>query len=559
MKSRVRDLVQQGDRLFSKRQPILSLWQTMAEQFYPIRADFTTSRSLGEEFASHLMTGRPTLAHRDLGNSLSAMLRPRGTAWFHARTGDEDINNNSTAKEWLDGKSDVLRRAMYDQRAQFIRATKQGDNDFVAFGQTVISIDPNQYRDGILYRNWHLKDVAWCENSELVIDTVHRNWAIEARNLIKLFPKTVSPAVRKMAEKEPYREVKCRHIIIPADQYDLEKKPKNAGRFPFVSLYIDCENDTILEETPAKRSNYVIPRWVTVSGSPYAYSPCTVVSLPDARLLQQITLTLLEAGQKAVDPPMKATSEAIQGGVNSFAGGITWVDPEYDERGGRALERLMDAPGDLNWGDKREEKIERMISEAFFLNVINLPEAQGGDKMTAYETGERVKEYIRRALPLFEPMEVEYNGGLCEQSWNVSMDIGLFGSFEDMPDILKGREINWQFESPLQAANDRVKSQAFSESAQLLAQAAQLEPNVRFDLDIDKAFRDALGGVAPASWIVPEAQAASAKEQAQQVQQAQEAAQAMATGADVATRMGTAVRSAGDAAQSVQAAQAGGM
>jgi hypothetical protein len=69
-----------------------------------------------------------------------------------------------------------------------------------------------------------------------------------------------------------------------------------------------------------------------------------------------------------------------------------------------------------------------------------------------------VKEYIRRALPLFEPMEVEYNGGLCEQTWNVAMDLGMFGSFEDMPDPLAGHEIDWQFESPLQAANDRVKS-----------------------------------------------------------------------------------------------------
>jgi hypothetical protein len=41
-KSRVRELALQGDKLFSKRQPLLSLWQTMAENFYPIRADFTT-------------------------------------------------------------------------------------------------------------------------------------------------------------------------------------------------------------------------------------------------------------------------------------------------------------------------------------------------------------------------------------------------------------------------------------------------------------------------------------------------------------------------------------
>jgi hypothetical protein len=103
----------------------------------------------------------------------------------------------------------------------------------------------------------------------------------------------------------------------------------------------------------------------------------------------------------------------------------------------------MDSPGDLNWGDAREEKIEKMISEAFFLNVINLPEADPRRQDDGLRDQQRVEEYIRRALPLFEPMEVEYNGGLCEQTWNVSMDLGLFGSFDDMPDllrVLKGRK-----------------------------------------------------------------------------------------------------------------------
>lgn len=555
-KSRVRELALQGDKLFSKRQPLLTLWQTMAENFFPIRADFITQRSLGDEFASNLMTGRAVLAHRDLGNSLSSMLRPRGTAWFHARTGDENINNDASAKQWLDAKSDVMRRAMYDQRSQFIRATKQGDNDFVAFGQTVISVDPNRFLDGILYRNWHLKDVVWCENSELVIDTIHRNWQLEARALLRLFPEKVAGDVRKLAKNEPYREVKCRHIIIPEDEYDLsvEKKGRR-NRLPFTSIYIDVEHDTILEEVPVKRSNYVIPRWVTVAGSQYAYSPSTVVALPDARLLQQMTLTMLEAGQKAVDPPLKATAEAIQGGVNTFAGGITWVDAAYDEKTGPALERLMDRPGELNWGESLQERIEKIISEAFFLNVINLPEAQGGDKMTAYETQERVKEYIRRALPLFEPMEVEYNGGLCEQTWNVAMDLGMFGSFDDMPEQLKGHEINWQFESPLQEANSRLKAEAFNQAGQLLAQAAQLDPGVRFDLDIDTAFREALGAIVPANWVVPVEVANSKKAQEAQIQRATQAAQAMAGAADVATKVGGAVQTMGDAAQSVQAAK----
>lgn len=427
---------------------------------------------------------------------------------------------------------------MYDPRSQFVRATKQGDNDFVAFGQAVITADLNAHGDGVLYRAWHLRDVAWCENAELQIDTVHRDWKLEARALKKLFPKTASSKIDDIAKREPWREIRCRHILLPADEYDLEKPTGNAERFPFVSLYIDVENETILEETPARRSNYIIPRWVTVSGSPYAHSPTTVTALPDARMLQQMTLTLLEAGQKAVDPPLKATQEGISGAVNTYAGGITWVDAEYDEKMGKALEPIMDVSPGLSWGDAREDKIERLIAEAFFLNVINLPEATGGDKMTAYETQARVEEYIRRALPLFEPMEVEYNGGLCEQTWNIAMDLGAFGPLDDIPAVLRGRDIQWRFESPLQAANDRVKSQAFAQSAQLLAQAAQIDPSVRFDVDVAKAFRDALGGVAPSAWIVPEEQAQAAKQQEAEAQLAQQAMQA-AIAANAATEPAT--------------------
>jgi transcriptional accessory protein Tex/SPT6 len=93
------------------------------------------------------------------------------------------------------------------------------------------------------------------------------------------------------------------------------------------------------------------------------------------------------------------------------------------------------------------------------------------------------------------------------------------------------------------------------QAGQLLTQAAQLDPGVRFDLDIDTAFRDALGGIVPATWIVPVEVANSKKAQEQQIQKAQQAAQAMAMGADVATKVGGAVEQMGTAAQSVQAAR----
>lgn len=535
MKTRVRDLCQQGDKLFSKKAPFDSLCQTIAENFYPERADFTTTRTLGAEFAANLMSGFPVLARRDLANALSSMLRPPGEKWFHARTTNEKINEDASALAWLDRASDVLRDMMYERRSQFIRAMKQGDNDFAAFGQCVVQPEMNKDRDGILYRTWHIRDCAWCENAELEVDTVHRNWKLEARQLVKLFPKTVADVVRKAVEKEPYREFKCRHIVLPADQYDYQQTDAPRRKLPFVSLYIDTENDTILEEVAVPSNDYVIPRWVTVSGSQYAYSPATVIALPDARMLQQIGLTLLEAGQKAVDPPKVAAGEVISGGVNSYAGGVTWIDSDYDERTGEAIRDMPIDTRGLNFGVAVQQRAEAMITEAFYLNKLNLPDVQGG-KMTAFETQERVKQYIRQALPLFEPMETEHNGGICEKSFEIALRMRAFGSEFDMPPILRNQPLRFQFESPLRAASGRAKVAAYTEAAQLLQTAAILDPSTRYDVDADKSTRDALLGTGmPADWLRSQEDAQALKDQDRQAAAAKQAqAEQLGTAAQAA-------------------------
>jgi hypothetical protein len=552
MKQRVRDLIEQGDRLFSKRHPLLTRWQDIAENFYPERADFTSPLTLGEDFASNLMSSYPLLVRRDLANTFSSMLRPRATPWFHCRTDNENLNEAAGPRRWLDFASEVLRRLMYDTRAQFVRATKEGDNDFAAFGQCVIKVDPNRTFDGLLYRTRHLRDVVWCENAELKIDVVHDNWPLEVRELCRLFPRTVAKQVEQIKDKEPYREIKCRRIILPSDQYDshYEGDGRYKRRFPFRSIYVDCENDVILEEIGVPAIDYVIPRWVTMPGSPYAFSPAVNIALPDARMLQQIGLTLLEAGQKAVDPPMVAVGEIITGGVNTYAGGVTWVDAEYDERTGEAVRPMNIDTRGLNWGVAREQQCQAMIREAFFLNAIQLPEIKG--EMTAYEVQKRVEEYIRQALPLFEPMEVEYNGGLTEKSFEIALRMNAFGSPLDIPEELRGQDVQFQFESPLQSATERAKANAFLQAGQLLQAALAFDPSIRHDIDIDTAFREAvLGSGIPSDWLVDEEVAQQAKdaERAAMAQQAAAAQQLRAAGAvaGVADTAGSAAKQLAEA------------
>ena len=310
----------------------------------------------------------------------------------------------------------------------------------------------------------------------------------------------------------------------------------------FIGLFIDCDHDTILEETPLRRSPYIVPRWVTVSGSAYAHSPATVVGLADARLLQRITFTLLEAAEKAVNPPMIAVGNQIQGGLNTYPGGVTWVDADYDERTGEAL-RVLDAVSQktgIQFGIGMAQNAELMIKRAFYLDQIRLPPA--GEAMTATEVRMRTEEYIRAALPLFEPMESDYNGALCEAAFDLALENGAFGNLSDMPRLLAGQEVRFAFESPLQAAAGQQKAVAFQQAGQLLAAAVQIDPLSTVEFDARTAFRDGLDGIGEPSWIVADDVAQRARQQALQRQKEQQDAQHVADVAGAAQAVGGAIQ-----------------
>src|SRR5258706_14499067 len=121
-------LVKRAEFLFGKRRPLLPFWQEISENFLPMRAQFTRQFYLSEQFADRILTSYPLMVQRDLGNAISAMLRPREQEWFQARRGGRE-SLDKTVKAWLQWATGVQKRAMYDRHSQFVRATREGDQD----------------------------------------------------------------------------------------------------------------------------------------------------------------------------------------------------------------------------------------------------------------------------------------------------------------------------------------------------------------------------------------------------------------------------------------------
>lgn len=548
MDNNAKEILNRSGRLFSKKGQLDSLCQELAENFYPERADFTTDIELGDEFASHLFDSFPVLARRELGDAFASMLRPRDKLWFVHTVDDEEIATNTEAQKWLEYSTKVHRRALYDKRARFVRATKQADHDFATFGNAILFLDELPTKDGMTWKVYHFRDCAWMENHEGKVDLLHRRGKASARVLKQRFKK-VHKDIEKCCEKEPDQEFKFEHCVMSAEDYQyVSRKNVNRDKLPFVSVFVDVEHGELLEEAPFDSFRYVVPRWDLMSNSPYGFSPAAMVALPDARQIQSMARVLIEAGEKRVDPPIIATEETVRGEVNLYSGGVTYVDREYDERLGAAV-KALDLGKDVALGLEMVMRTQSLIARAWFTNKLGLPEQ--GDK-TAYETSLLYEQFIREITPLFEPAEHEYNAALLDESFGFLMRRGAFGSPDDIPELLQGRELTYQFNNPLQDSIERNKVNQFLATIDLTGKAMLIDDRARDHVKMDEALPDAIkGSGAPAKWTPSKDELEETREQRVEAQQAQQmmqeaqgAGEAIGTLAEASTKVSEAMNPA---------------
>lgn len=529
-------IIEAGDRLFAERGPLLLHWQELAEHFYFERADFTVLHNIGEDYASGAMTSVPALARREMGNLYRSMLRP--VDFFKIKATEDARNKASDAKAWLEYATRLQRAAMYRRAANFTKATEAGDHDHVTFGQCVIQISPTPARDGVYYRNWHLRDVVWSEDYAGSIQDIHRNCDVPIRILNGLFPGKVPSQLVNDAQKDPHKKVKVRHIVVPADAYEFgDFKPRPDHRW--VSIWVMPAENVTLETISRTYRGYIVPRANTVSGSQYARSPFTSIILPDARTKMAIERILLEAGEKAIDPPMIAVQDALRGDIGLYAGGVTMIDIDYDERTGEALRPVNADHSALPFGEDMSARYDQVIREGMMLTKINLPDTSN---MTAYQVRKIMEQHMRAHIPMFEPVEVEYNEPLCSETFEIMRSLGAFPPNE-IPDSLRGADVEFSFQSPMKDIENDGKAQKLQEGMAVIQIGAQLDPAVAQIPNAMEITRDTLSAIAwPQAWMNDEKTVAAKSRVAQEQAAEQQAGQEAAMVAEAAGKAAPAVK-----------------
>lgn len=486
MTSDVHDLLQRFKGLESERSQWEAHWQDLAEVMHWRRAAFTTDPVPGAPRNEQIYDSTPMLARRGLSAALDGLLKPKTSKWFSLRPADSRLEQDDAAKRWVEDAEDRLFRAIYNRNARFIQRSREVDDDLVTFGTGVLFIGENASLDRFRFLSIHLKDVYIAENSDGEVDTVFVRQRKTARQAIQAFGEDkLSRELRDAAGRDKRPDLLFEFLWVVMPRRDRDPRVRDNRNLPWASLTIEVKAGAVVEESGYHEFPFAIPRWDTSSGELYGRSP-GMVALGDSNSLQAMGKTFLVAGQKAADPPLLISDDALVSAPRTFPGGITYFDAETArDFGGRPPITPLETGANLPLTREMQRDVRDQIWLAFFRNVLQLP--VDGPQMTAFEVAQRREEFVRTIGPVFGQLESDYIGVVVERCFAIMLRAN---AFDPLPESLQGRGVRFSFQSPVEQARKQIEAAGAAQAFQFIAPLAQTQPDILDNFDGDAMARD---------------------------------------------------------------------
>ena len=512
---KTKNLLKRFDRLKSQRQNWESHWQEVADYMQPRKADVTKTRSKGDKRTELIFDSSPLQSVELLSASLHGMLTNPSTPWFSLKFKDTGMENEDEAKAWLESATEVMYSAF--NQSNFQQEIFELYHDLITFGTAAMFIEEDE-EDNLKFSTRHINEIFISENEKGRIDTVFRKFRISARAAIQKFG-NVSTNIAVIAKKDPYEEVEILHAVYPRADFNPSKKDKE--NMPFESVYLDASSGDELSVSGFREFPFVVPRYLKASHEIYGRSPA-MTALPDVKMLNEMSKTIIKSAQKQVDPPLLVPDDGFVLPVRTVPGGLNFY-----RAGTRDRIEPLNIGANNTLGLNMEEQRRNSIRNAFYVNQLMM---QDGPQMTATEVIQRNEEKMRLLGPVLGRLQSELLKPLIDRSFSILMRKNLFSQ---PPEFLSGQDIEIEYVSPLAKAQKSTELSSIMRAIEIMGSLSNVAP-VFDHINMDKLVRHltSIVGVPqkilkPQSELDAERQAqAQQQEQMQQMQQVQQLAEA---------------------------------
>jgi hypothetical protein len=500
-------------------------WEDLARVMLPRRMGFTSTTIEGERRTEDIYDGTPMQAARGLANAISGFMRPGGMPEVEMVADDDEANNSTEAQDWLADAKERMLSAFNNPKSRYRQVSAEFDLDLVVFGTAIEFVGENRNRNRLLFQSTHLKDATILFNDEGNADGMfhhRRSWSV--RNLASRFgEKNLSERTQVILKNNPDQKIEVLNCVAPRS--DFKKGAIFSRNMPYSDIWIELDAKHKIKESGYHEFPFVVARWDTSSGENYGRSP-GMIALPDADTLQAMGETILIAGQRAADPPLFVPNDGAFNAANTFPGGISYYDLESAKSVGGNPFFPLESGTNLPVTRDMQSDSRDQIFAAFFRNVLNLPVE--GPSMTATEVNVRKEEFIREIGPLFGRYESEKTAPEVER---VFMLMLRGGAFLPIPKILQGKNINFQYASPVVKIRKQVEAATARMWAMEMIELGQVKQEA-----IDMVNVEALGRFGADALGIPK-QIVNSPEMLQQMSQARAEQQAQASKMQMASGM----------------------
>jgi len=457
-----------------------SHWEEIAERVLPRSAEFTGEREQGDKRTQKLYDASAALALERFSSAVESLLTPWGARWHTLRATNPAVDRDDDVRLWFDQVERVLFAYRYSPRANFASQMHECYMSLGAFGTSSLFVDEANIR-GLLYRAVHLADIFISEDENGTIDTVFRRFEVSARQAMRMFADgDLSSDLRKQAEDKPDDRVKLLHVVMPRTDRDPTRRDRR--NLPWHGGYYEIKTKQLIEEGGFSQLPYIMSRYVTGPREVYGRSPAMTI-LPDIKMLNEMSKTVIRAGQKVVDPPLLVADDGVVFPVNTTPGGVTFA--RLDGRSQSPVQPLFTGAR-VDIGFEMMEQRRKVINDAFLVTLFQI--LVETPTMTATEVLQRAQEKGALLAPTVGRQQSETLGPLIERELSI---LDEQGALPPPPPLMveAAGEYDIEYVSPLSRAMKAEEGIGILRTLEMVQPIAAIDPSVMDNFDFDEITR----------------------------------------------------------------------
>lgn len=519
-------IVREHEQMKADRQNFTSHWQEIADRVYPAaskRISGNGMESKGDKRNLELYDSTAAIACQRFSAILDSLLTPRNQTWHKLTSNNDYVNKDRKVQLWFEQVTKLLFKYRYSPKANYSAQNQQTYMSLGAFGTGCMFVDQLAGDVGIRYRNIHIGELYIAENHQGVIDKLHREFRLTARQALQRFGQKCPEQIKDAMKNNPEKEFTFIHCVKPNDEYDEARL--DYGGMPFASYYVSIDGKQVVDRGGYRVFPYAVSRYTQMPGEVYGRSPAMEV-LPAIKTLNEMKKTILKQGHRAVDPVLFIHDNGMLDAPSLKPGAI---NPGGVSADGRPLIHTLPV-GNIMLGKELMDDERQPINDAFLVNLFQV--LVDSPQMTATEVLERAKEKGILLAPTVGRQQDEYLGPKIERELDVMAR--QFDPYTGqpilppMPELLLEAHGEYEiiYDSPLSRAQKADEAVGFARTLETALRVAEVtqnqEPLDHFDWDVIVPEVAAIQGM-PARWMRdPKVVSQMRDGRAQAAQQAQE-------------------------------------